>query len=258
VPSAKEDLELAQALADLADATSMQRFRTRGLEVSVKPDGTPVTNADRAVEDVLRHRIRHSRPNDRIIGEDGGSQGVGTRRWYLDPIDGTTRFIDGDVHWRALIALEDPAGLLLGVITAPALGRRWWALRDHGAYRDGKRLAVTEVSRLASAIANDDWVATLARGVRNHPLAVVAAHCAGHRSEPDHSFIAIAEGLGDVAVGVGGQPWDYAAMKILVEEAGGRFTDLHGRASIASGHALASNGKVHDEALARLAAGWVL
>ncbi len=231
----------------------MSRFQARDLVVEAKQDGSPVTDADRAIELALRTRLEHSRPTHAVVGEEDGQSGQSEWLWYLDPVDGTNKFAVGASGWCTLIALAHGDQVVLGVASAPTLGRRWWALQGVGAFCNGQRLRVSPTARLADATVNDDWRQTLSREVSHRPLAKLAAACAQTRPHQGHSFLAIAGGLGDVGLGVGGHPWDYAPMKILVEEAGGRFTDLHGNDAIDSGHALVSNGLVHDEALCRLA-----
>jgi histidinol-phosphatase len=243
------DLDLALELADLADGMTMGRFRADDLAVEAKHDGSPVTDADRAVESALRARLGERRSGHAVVGEEAGGEAGAAYTWYLDPIDGTDKFAAGLAGWCTLIALANEDEVLVGVASAPSLGRRWWASRGSGAFCNGHRLATSATSRLAEATVSDDWWETLARGVDDHPLAALAASCAHVRPHDGHSDLAIADGLADIGLGVGGHVWDYAAMKIIVEEAGGRFTDLDGFDAIDSRHALVSNGRLHDEAL---------
>jgi histidinol-phosphatase len=243
------DLGFAIELADIAGQLAMERFRAPDLMVQTKDDGSPVTDADREIERVLRERIAQQRPEHAITGEEYGERGESEWRWYLDPIDGTTSYVEGGQNWKTLIALTRAGRLELAVIDAPVSAARWWAVRGQGAFRDGKRLRASSTRSLSAATVADDWRHTLARGNSDHPLARIAArsgHVVPHRG---HSFLALAGGEVDVAVGVGGFAWDYAPMMLIVEEAGGRFTDLAGRRRFDSGNALVSNGAVHDEAL---------
>ncbi len=233
----------------------MTRFRSVDLVVQEKPDGSPVSDADRAVEQALRARLRDERPDHGITGEELGSTGSSDWRWYLDPIDGTSDFVAGGSDWKTLIALAHADRVLVGVVSSPALGSRWWATRGDGAFRDGVRLSVSRTSRLADATVSDDWRQTIARGVNGHPLTAIAARSANFRPREGHTFLEVAQGRVDVGVGIGGFAWDYAPMQVIVEEAGGRFSDLSGRARFDAGDALASNGRVHDEALRALAGG---
>lgn len=244
-----DELQLALELADLADGMSMRRRREGDLEVEEKGDGSPVTDADRAIERVLRARIEASRPDHAITGEEFGDSGDSDWRWFLDPIDGTTNYISGGTTWLTLIALALRGDPQVAVIAAPAAGHRWWAVRGHGAFRDGERLRVTSTASLHDATMTDDWRATLGRGVQDHPLARLAPSCGRVLPHAGHSFLRVATSELDLALGVGGFPWDYMPLKLLIEEAGGRFTDLTGDPSPANRHALVSNGLLHAEAL---------
>jgi histidinol-phosphatase len=149
VPSA--DLAFGLELAYLADSLSLPRFRTLDLKIEAKPDVTPpVTDADRAVERALRERIAVCRSGDGVLGEEEGDDG-GTVRWINDPIDGTKNFSRGVPIWATLIALERDKELVCGVVSAPALGHRWWGSRGEGAFRYGSRIGVSGTSRLAEA-----------------------------------------------------------------------------------------------------------
>jgi histidinol-phosphatase len=240
------DLELARRLADAADAISLPHFRT-GLAVETKPDLTPVTEADRAVEVALRRVLAAERPGDAILGEEQGAAGAGSRRWLVDPIDGTRNYSRGIPVWATLIALEVEDVVQLGMVSAPALGRRWWAERGAGAFADGERVRVSAVSRVEDAV--------LSFAIENELPAV--AHRAWHaRGFGDFwPYMLIAEGSVDGAVdAVGVSEWDLAAMQVIVEEAGGRFSDRGGENRIDAGSAVASNGLLHAELLAGLAA----
>ena len=236
-----DDLALALELADAADSISLPSFRT-GIAVETKPDLTPVTEADRAVESVLRRLLAERRPNDGILGEEEGASGSGDRRWILDPIDGTRNYARGVPVWATLVALEDSGEVRLGVVSAPALGRRWWAERGEGAFADGDRIGVSSVTRIEDAVlsfAYENGVPDLARR---------AWHVRGLGDFWAH--VLVAEGAVDGAVDARGvHEWDLAALQVIVEEAGGRFSDFAGAARIDSGSALTSNGLLHDELL---------
>ncbi len=239
------DLELAFRLADAADAISLPRFRS-GLPVDTKPDLTPVTEADRGVESEIRRILAAERPDDAVLGEEEGAAGSGARRWIVDPIDGTRNYSRGIPVWATLIALETDGVVALGVVSAPALGRRWWAERGSGAFASGERVRVSSVSRIEDAVlsfAIEDGVPAIARR---------AWHARGFGDF--WPYMLIAEGGVDGAVdAVGVNEWDLAAMQVIVEEAGGRFSDRSGVARIDSGSCVAANGLVHDELLAALA-----
>ena len=236
------DLELALELADAADAIALAGFRA-GLPVEQKPDLTPVTEADRAVEAELRRRLEHARPDDAIVGEELGASGDSQRRWILDPIDGTRNFVRGIPVWATLIALQENGRVRAAVVSAPALGRRWWAERGEGAFAAGKPIHVSSVSRI------EDAVLCFALDRQLPALATRAWHVRGLGDFWAHMLVA--EGAVDGAVdALGVSEWDLAAVQMIVEEAGGRFSDLAGAARLDSGSAVTSNGLLHDELLA--------
>ena len=236
------DLELALRLADAADAIALPLFRT-GLAVERKPDATPVTEADRAVETELRRLLAEARPDDGVLGEEqGATRAVGPRRWLLDPIDGTRNYTRGIPVWATLVALEDASAVRLGVVSAPALRRRWWAERDGGAYADGHPISVSDVARVEDAVLSF---------ALEEPLPDVARRAWHVRAFGDFwSHMLVAEGAVDGAFeATGVKEWDLAAVQVIVEEAGGRFSDLSGARRIDGGTALTSNGVLHDQLL---------
>jgi histidinol-phosphatase len=234
------DLELALRLADAADALSLGRFRT-GIPFETKPDLTPVTEADRAVESEIRTLLDDARPDDAVLGEEEGSSGGGSRRWIVDPIDGTRNYARGVPVWATLIALEESGTVRLGVASAPALGRRWWAERGEGAFADGDRIGVSSVARV------EDAVVSFGHSVAPD-LARRAWHARGFGDFWAHMLVA--EGAVDGAVDATGvNEWDLAAVQVIVEEAGGRFSDYQGVSRIDGGAAVTSNGLLHDELL---------
>jgi histidinol-phosphatase len=239
------DLELALELADAADAISLPGFRS-GLVVETKPDLTPVTEADRGVEAELRRLLAGERPGDAILGEEEGTSGGGPRRWILDPIDGTRNYARGVPVWATLLALEDDGVVRLGVVSAPALDRRWWAERGQGAFAGGERLAVSSVARVEDAVlsfAYEDGVPDLARR---------AWHVRGLGDFWAHMLVA--EGAVDGAVDASGvREWDLASVQVIVEEAGGRFSDFSGVPRIDGPGAITSNGLLHDDLLSSVA-----
>ena len=239
------DLELALRLADAADALSLASFRS-GLAIETKPDLTPVTEADRAVESELRRILAKERPDDAILGEEEGAVGGGTRRWFVDPIDGTRNYSRGIPVWATLIALESDGVVQLGVVSAPAMARRWWAERGAGAFANGDHIHVSAISTVENSV--------LSFAIENEVPAIArrAWHARGFGDF--WSYMLIAEGSVDGALdGPGVKEWDLAAMQVIVEEAGGRFSDFGGEHRIDSGSAVASNGLIHDELLAAVA-----
>ena len=236
------DLALALELADLADPIALARFGAPDLHVETKADQTPVTEADRAVEEAIAARLRRDRPDDGVLGEEFGVQEGGGRRWIVDPIDGTRNYARGIPVWATLIALEDEGELRLGVVSAPALGRRWWAERGLGAYAGGRQLKVSSVDTI------EDAVLCFAL---DRPLPEIALHCRHARGFGDFwAHVLVAEGSVDGAIdAVGVSLWDLAAVQVIVEEAGGRFTDAEGVARPDGGTGISSNGHLHGELL---------
>ncbi|ASR34263.1 histidinol-phosphatase [Prauserella marina] len=252
------DLRLAAQLADAADAITTARFRAQDLAVRSKPDRTPVTDADTAVEDAIRELLGAHRPQDAIAGEEGGgSASERGRVWLLDPIDGTKNFLRGAPVWATLIALVDDGEPVVGMVSAPLLGRRWWAATGEGAWLADSagehRLSVSAVPELADAyLSTTDLGSWVEYHSREAYLALVDA-CWESRAFGDFwQHCLVAEGILDVAVEPIVNPWDVAPAQILVTEAGGRFTDLTGEARFDGGSALATNGLVHDAALAHV------
>ena len=237
------DLSLAHALADAADAISLARFRASDLVVETKPDLTPVTEADSAVEAAIRAALARERPDDGILGEEEGATGEGRRRWIVDPIDGTRNYSRGIPVWATLIALEEDGELLLGLVSAPALGRRWWAERGAGAFADGEAMRVSAVARV------EDAVLCFALEQELPPL---AHRCWHPRAYGDFwAHMLVAEGVVDGAIdAIGVAVWDLAAIRPIVEEAGGTFTDRDGIARVDGGSAVSTNGLLHDALLA--------
>jgi histidinol-phosphatase len=238
------DLALALELADAADAMSLARFRT-GIAFETKPDLTPVTEADRAVEAELRTRLAQERPDDAILGEEHGTSGAGARRWIIDPIDGTRNYARGVPVWATLLALEEGGSVRLGVASAPALGRRWWAERGEGAFADGDRIGVSSVARVEDSVLSFAYENTVPE------LAARSWHTRGFGDFWAHMLVA--EGAVDAAVDAKGvREWDLAAVQVIVEEAGGRFSDFSGTSRIDGRSAITSNGLLHDELVSAL------
>jgi histidinol-phosphatase len=242
-----DDLALALSLADLADPLGLARFGARDLVVETKPDATPVTEADRAIELALRERIAAELPDDGFLGEESGrGGGRGGRLWVVDPIDGTRNFTRGVPVWATLIALERDGDMAVAVVSAPALHRRWWAARGEGAWLNGSPVHVSGVRRI------EDAHIVYAHETPLGELAMRAWHTRGFGDFWAHMLVA--EGAADAAVDAPGvNLWDLAAVQVVVEEAGGRFSDFAGRRRLDGGNAVTSNGRVHDEVLAALA-----
>jgi histidinol-phosphatase len=245
------DLAFALELADAADEITVPRFRARDLVVESKPDLTPVTEADRAAEKALRARIEADRPADGVIGEEyGETTGSGNRRWILDPIDGTKSFVRGIPAWGTLIALERDGEIVVGVVSAPALHRRWWAARGEGAFADGERIHVSRVNAIEDALMCFTSVTAFDDYGLGEQFRTLAGRCWETRGFSDYwAHVLVAEGSADIAVEPAMNLWDNAALQVIVEEAGGRFTDLEGTPRVDGGDAVTTNGLLHDEVL---------
>ncbi|HVQ97734.1 MAG TPA: histidinol-phosphatase [Mycobacterium sp.] len=255
----RHDLALALGLADAADATTLARFGALDLHVDTKPDLTPVTDADRAVESALRAELARERPSDSILGEEfGGQPTFSGRQWVIDPIDGTKNFVRGVPVWASLIALLDDGVPVVGVVSAPALHRRWWAAADEGAFAaaDGsppRRLSVSAVADLSSASLSfsslNGWAE---RGVRDRFIELTDAVWRVRAFGDFWSYCLVAEGAVDIAAEPEVSVWDLAPLDILVREAGGAFTGLDGVGGPHTGSAVATNRLLHDDVLGAL------
>jgi len=251
-----DDLALALRLADVADAITLDRFRAADLRVTRKPDRTPVTDADTATEDALRAVIDSERPGDAVLGEErGGDLPDSGRGWVLDPIDGTKNYSRGVPAWATLIGLTVHGRAVVGVASAPALGRRWWGAHGLGAWTSEnggppRRITVSGVADLADAyLSTTDFRTFSENGDLPRWLALADA-CWETRAFGDFwQYCLVAEGVIDVAVDRAAGVWDLAALVPILDEAGGRLTDLDGVATHDGGNALASNGHVHGAAL---------
>lgn len=254
----EDDLRLALSMADEADSITAAAFRRADLLVETKADLTPVTEADRAVEEAVRARLGRERPGDGVLGEEMGSEGGVERRWIVDPVDGTKNFVRGIPVWATLIALEEGGVLSLGVVSAPALARRWWAGRGLGAFAgppgaEGSPIRVSAVAALGDAQLSGGGLAGWEERGGTQRAVDLAVRCWRDRAFGDFwSHALVAEGACDVALDPLVTVWDVAALQVIVEEAGGRLTDLSGQARPDGGSAISSNGLLHDQVLAVL------
>lgn len=253
------DLEVALAVADLADAVTTSRFEAVDLVVDAKPDLTPVSDADLAVERAARELLARERPGDAVLGEEfGGSVLLQGRQWVVDPIDGTKNFVRGVPVWASLVALLEDGVPVVGVVSAPALGRRWWAASGLGAWRSvgggaPRRLAVSKVADPGSASLNFSSLSGWAeRGLRERFLGLTDEVWRVRAYGDFYSYCLVAEGAVDIAAEPEVSLWDLAALDIVVREAGGAFTSISGVPGPHGGDAVATNGLLHDGVLRRL------
>jgi histidinol-phosphatase len=257
-----DDLAVALALAGQADEVTLARFGAVDLRVDTKPDLTPVSDADHAVETSLRETLARVRPQDRVLGEEfGGTTTLTGRQWIIDPIDGTKNFVRGVPVWASLIALLDDGVPQVGVVSAPALQRRWWASAGAGAFvavgdTPARRLSVSSVAQLDSASLSFSSLTGWAQlGVRDRFLDLTDEVWRVRAFGDFLSYCFVAEGAVDIAAEPEVSVWDLAPLDVLVREAGGRFTSLDGTAGPHGGNAVASNGLLHDQILRKLSAG---
>jgi len=241
------DLTFAFTLADAADAITAARFRAADLRVETKPDLSPVSEADRAAEEAVRALVAASGRGEGVLGEEFGDDG-GDEKWIVDPIDGTTNYVRGVPVWATLLALEREGVVCASVVSAPALGHRWWAVRGEGAFADGSPCRVSAVSRLEDASVSSTsarrmpagWSAIVERAWANRGLGDFWQHCL------------VAEGALDVACDRVMQVWDYAPVQLVVEEAGGRCTTFAGGVPHEGGSFVATNGLLHEDVVSVL------
>ena len=253
-----DDLRLAHVLADDADSLTQARFRALDLHVMSKPDLTPVTDADRGVEEAVRRTLSRARSRDSVLGEEEGTTGSGSRQWIVDPIDGTKNFVRGVPVWATLLSLAVDGEVVLGVVSAPQLQRRWWAAKGGGAWTGksllkAQQIHVSDVRRLEDASFSysslDGWDE---RG-RLEDFLALSRRCWRTRAYGDFwSYMLVAEGAVDLAAEPELEVYDMAALDVIVREAGGTFTSLAGEPGPWGGNAVASNGHLHEAALAFL------
>jgi histidinol-phosphatase len=244
------DLELALAMADESDIITMRHFHSPSLVVRTKSDRTPVSEVDEAVERMIRSHLARERPDDAIVGEEFGAGGPADRRWIVDPIDATKNYIRGIPVFATLIALEQHGRVVAGVVSAPALHHRWWAVAGGGAFCNDRRISVSRVADLAHAQLTYDSVTDFDKFGLGDDFLDLVRRCGRTRAFGDFwSHMLVAEGAAEIAIEPEVSLWDMAAIQIIVEEAGGRFSDLTGQARAGGGSGLSTNGLLHDEVL---------
>ena len=249
-----DDVALALHMADRADALTLDRFGALDLRIETKPDLTPVTDADRSAEELLRDLLAEYRPDDAVLGEEyGGTAAFEGRQWVLDPIDGTKNFVRGVPVWSTLIALLQDGVPVVGVVSAPAMQRRWWAGTGEGAFTsfrgDTRGISVSGVDELESASMSFSDLTTGWDERRSRFLALTDAVWRVRGYGDFWSYCLVAEGAVDIAVEPEVKLWDLAPLDVLVREAGGSFTNLEGAGGPHGGSAVATNGLLHERVL---------
>jgi histidinol-phosphatase len=244
------DLSLALELADAADAITSRHFQSTTLAVRTKIDMTPVSEADEGAERAIRAILARERPDDGILGEEYGTSGSQTRRWIIDPIDATKNYVRGIPIYATLIGLAENDRIVAGVVSAPALGRRWWAARGEGAFCNGRPIHVSRIESLNEAHIAYDSVTDFDKSGQTDPFLKLVRQCTRARGFGDFWIhMLVAEGAIEIAVEPEVAAWDMAAIQVIVEEAGGRFTDVRGNARFDGGSGISTNGALHDVVL---------
>jgi histidinol-phosphatase len=247
VRASETDLRFAHQLADAADAVTLPRFRARDLHVESKPDLTPVSDADRSGEEAVRAVVAASGRGEGVLGEELGDDG-GDARWIVDPIDGTTNYVRGIPIWATLLALERDGVTVCALVSAPALGRRWWAVRGGGAFAAGSRCRVSSISTVEDAAVSTTSARRMPLGWRE-----IVERAWSNRGLGDFwQYCLVAEGALDVATDTAVNLWDYAPVQLLVDEAGGRVTTFAGSPPAHGESCVATNSLLHDEVVALL------
>ncbi len=252
-PEWRNRYELAIATAHKA-AQLANRYFDGAFTVEWKSDSSPVTVADRETEQLLRQTLLAAFPNDGFLGEESGdTPGTSGFRWIIDPIDGTRSFVRGIPLWATLVGLEYKDEQIAGIVDAPALGQAYRALRGDGAFRNNKRIQVSDVTDLSQALVFYSSLSWFAQAGHQETFLELVRRTERTRGFGDfYGFVLVAQGSGELMVEHGVHSWDVAAIKPLIEEAGGRFSDWNGGTSIHRPDVIVSNGKLHDEALAIL------
>lgn len=253
-----DDLRLAHVIADQVDGQTVARFQALDLEVETKPDLSPVTDADRAAEEIIRAQLGRTRPRDAILGEEYGSTGHSARRWVIDPIDGTKNFVRGVPVWATLIGLVEDEEVVLGVVSAPSLGRRWWASQGAGSWTGrslsaARQIHCSTIAGVADASLSYSSLDGWAEAGRLRAFLSLAQRCWRTRAYGDFwSYMLVAEGAVDCAAEPELELYDMAALVPIITEAGGRFTSLQGTPGPFGSSAVATNGLLHDAVLEAL------
>lgn len=255
----RDDLHLAHTIADQVDPLTQARFDNQDFEIETKPDLTPVTAADREAERLIRDYLSRARTRDSVLGEEFGTTGHSPRQWIIDPIDGTKNFVRGVPVWATLISLAEDGEVVVGLVSAPALGKRWWAVKGGGAWSGrslalARQLHVSSVADLEDAFLSYSSLSGWVDRRRLRGMLSLMQGCWRTRAYGDFwSYMLLASGAVDVAAEPELEVYDMAALVPIVSEAGGRFTSLAGEPGPWGGDAVATNGPLHDAVLALLA-----
>ncbi|HYL61147.1 MAG TPA: inositol monophosphatase family protein [Candidatus Methylomirabilis sp.] len=255
----EEYAALLEGIAGEAEAIAMRYFRTDGMRIDKKQDGSAVTQADRGVEEMARKKVAASGLKMDVLGEEMGGENAkepaknGRPRLIIDPIDGTEEFSRGIATFGTLLAIERDGDIVAGIATAPALAARWWAYRGEGAWRNGKRIHVSNVERLSDGMAFTGGTGLNRRREKIEKMRRLLDTARHGRSLGGFwQHMLVAEGATEAALDLHSKAWDLAPLALIVEEAGGRATDVNGNRSIYSGNLVSTNGRIHDEVLALL------
>lgn len=250
-----DDLQVALGIIDRVDVFTMERFGAADLQVETKPDMTPVTDADRGAERLVRDMLKQFRSRDSVLGEEEGEAGLSGRRWIVDPIDGTKNYVRGVPVWATLLALEENGEIVLGIVSAPALKRRWWAAKGLGAFTgrsasSAKRIHVSKVGQIEDASMSYSSLGGWSERHQLRSFLRLSQSCWRTRAYGDFwSYMLVAEGAVDIACEPDLELYDMAALVPIVTEAGGTFTSLDGVPGPWGGNAIATNGLLHEPAL---------
>ena len=251
----EDDLRLGHVIADMVDSLTMSRFQAADLRVETKPDLTPVTDADKDAEELVRTQLRRTRPRDAVVGEEFDATGRGSRRWIVDPIDGTKNYVRGVPVWATLLALVEEDEVVVGLVSAPALQRRWWAASGAGAWSgrslsSARRLQVSAVSSLHDASLSYSDVGEWEKAGLGEQFLALSRRVWRTRAFGDFwSYMLLAEGGVDIAAEPDLAIYDMAALVPIIVEAGGRFSSLDGVDGPFGGSAVATNGELHETVL---------
>jgi histidinol-phosphatase len=254
----EDDLRLGHVISDMVDSLTMSRFLATDLRVETKPDLTPVTDADRDAEELVRTQLKRTRPRDAVVGEEFEATGHSARRWVIDPIDGTKNFVRGVPVWATLLALVEDGEVVVGIVSAPALQRRWWAASGIGAWSgrslsSARRLQVSAVSSLHDASMSYSEINEWEKSGRGEAFLELGRRVWRTRAYGDFwSYMLVAEGAVDIATEPDLALYDMAALVPIIVESGGRFTSLDGVDGPFGGSAVATNGELHDQVLRAL------